>query len=357
MDESVVRSLVSMALETLKEQANGDAVAVIRNSKFHAEYSDHDNWNGGIDYYTLVFELKRRDFLSIEPNREKIASEILEKIKLFSRDDHDIISSCDIKAELEEYFDWMNAIPHTKDSTIKLICEEWELLEAIATGKSYKDEGVEQEYKERHQLICSIAEKTGFEYPITCNSLAEWWVEIRDIGSYADRRAAISKTFSPLIERLRKSEESERVEFADIADGSVAVQKAIEDANLMIGAGNYESAVDRVHTAFHGHLFDLIRRHEIDCTDDDKLPALYSKLHSYYASTLQPPEMADKIRQIIRAGASMVNAVNEIRNNNTVAHPNGQLIQKREAELVIHIVNAVVNYIDSVEQEMIGGNI
>ena len=45
----------------------------------------------------------------------------------------------------------------------------------------------------------------------------------------------------------------------------------------------------------------------------------------------------------------MINAVNELRNNNTVAHPNGQLIQKREAQLVIRMVHAVVDYVEDVE--------
>ena len=45
----------------------------------------------------------------------------------------------------------------------------------------------------------------------------------------------------------------------------------------------------------------------------------------------------------------MVTKINELRNNNTVAHANIQLIQKREAELVIHMINALLNYIEDVE--------
>lgn len=48
--------------------------------------------------------------------------------------------------------------------------------------------------------------------------------------------------------------------------------------------------------------------------------------------------------------SGMMNAVNELRNNNTIAHPNGQLIQAREAQLVIRLVNAVVDYIEEVEK-------
>ena len=48
----------------------------------------------------------------------------------------------------------------------------------------------------------------------------------------------------------------------------------------------------------------------------------------------------------------MINAVNELRNNNTIAHPNGYLIQKREAQLVIRLVNAIIDYIKDIEDSI-----
>ena len=51
----------------------------------------------------------------------------------------------------------------------------------------------------------------------------------------------------------------------------------------------------------------------------------------------------------MRSGAGIITAVNELRNNNTIAHPNGSLIQEREARLVIKFVNAAVDYIEDVE--------
>ena len=46
----------------------------------------------------------------------------------------------------------------------------------------------------------------------------------------------------------------------------------------------------------------------------------------------------------------MVTKINELRNNNTVAHANTQLIQKREAELVIRMLNALWDYIEDIEK-------
>lgn len=55
---------------------------------------------------------------------------------------------------------------------------------------------------------------------------------------------------------------------------------------------------------------------------------------------------------ILRSAGGMVTTVNELRNNNTVAHPNGNLIQKREAQLVIRLVNAIIDYVEDIEKSI-----
>lgn len=138
--------------------------------------------------------------------------------------------------------------------------------------------------------------------------------------------------------------------FNSFASRSDAIKKAIEGTEIFIKEGKYDSAVDRVHTAFHGYLRKLLTDHQIPFAREDTLSILYNKLHDFYGKTIQPPDVAEKIKKIMRSGMGMVNAINELRNQNTIAHPNGALIQKREAQLVIRLVNAMVDYIESVEQ-------
>ncbi|WP_367657646.1 abortive infection family protein [Dialister invisus] len=58
---------------------------------------------------------------------------------------------------------------------------------------------------------------------------------------------------------------------------------------------------------------------------------------------MQPQKLAAQIKTTVRSAIGVVDSVNELRNNNTVAHSNGELIQKREAQLVIRLVNTVEN--------------
>lgn len=186
---------------------------------------------------------------------------------------------------------------------------------------------------------------------MTCSSLAEWWIEIKEIGGYAARRAHIDQLFAPLIKLLTESDVSPTIDFSRIATRSGTISKAIEDANVFIRDGRYDSAVDRVHTAFHGYLRQLLSDHGEQSSTEDSLPALFSRLHIHYACHIQPIDVAERVKGVLRSAGGMINTVNELRNNNTIVHPNSQLIQKREARLVIRLISAISEYLEDLESQ------
>lgn len=346
------RDLTSLALRLLQEQGNSQAAFVIKNSTLRVELNEHDNWNGGIDYWDIIFELKYRDYKTILKQKNEIEAELDKTLSEFHSDGRDLIANVLIRPIIERLIDWRAVLPETKESVIQLIKDEQTLLTEIATGKSYKDPGVEESYQERHQHIVHISTKAGFEYPVTANSLAEWWIYIRETGGYSERRAHISQLFAPVLKLLNESDDSANVDFSRIASRSGTVKKAIDDADVFIREGKYDSAVDRVHTAFHGYLRKLLNEHGESNTADDSLPGLFARLHIYYGSAIQPADVGERVKLILRSAGGMVTAVNELRNNNTVAHPNGNLIQKREAQLVIRLVNAIIDYIEDIEKSI-----
>lgn len=174
-DNSVYwKNLTSVALRSLQERGEKDAVFVIKNSLLDVELNNHDNWNGGIDYWDIVFQLKYRDYTTIVSKKNEIEAILDNTLSEFHSDDRDLIANVIIKPFIERIIDWQAILPATKDTVIKLIEQEKTLLTEIATGRSYKEAGVEEKYQEQHRTICSLADKAGFDYPVTCNSLAEW---------------------------------------------------------------------------------------------------------------------------------------------------------------------------------------
>lgn len=347
------KDLVSMAQRILYDQGEYEAVSVIKNGELDVQFNAHDNWNGGIDYWDIVFRLKYRYYIALS-DRSELERILDETLSTFHKDESNQIANVLIEPVVERQIDWKSILPRNKSTTLVLIQEERDLLLSIATGKkSFKEDGIEELYSNRHREIITIAKKAGFDYPITTASLVEWWAEVKKMATYAERRDYISKLFSPLLTQLQESEEeSGNLDFQPIANRSVTIQKAVEDAEVFIREGRFDSAVDRIHTVFHGYLRQLLSEHNVEYTRDDDIRALYSKLHHYYGSHIQPQDVAERIFNLLRSGNVMINAVNELRNNNTIAHPNGALIQKREAKLVIDMVHAIIAYIEDIEYSL-----
>ena len=51
------------------------------------------------------------------------------------------------------------------------------------------------------------------------------------------------------------------------------------------------------------------------------------------------------MKTTIRSSNGMINALNEVRNRHSLAHPNINLIGKNEAKLIIGITSAITDYI------------
>ena len=196
-DMSYWKALASNALRKFQEEHNYEAVQIIKNSKLRVELNNHDNWNGEIDYWDLIFELKYRDYVKIDARKNELETDLTEMLETFHKDDYNPIANVLIQAAIEQYIDWQAVLPETKQSTLSLIAEEQKLLEAIATGKSYKEEGIEEYFQQLHAKILYISRQAGFEYPITCRTLPEWWSQIKDVGGYSDRRVYISQLYFP----------------------------------------------------------------------------------------------------------------------------------------------------------------
>ena len=60
------KNLASMAYRRLIEQNNEIAAAVIKNGTMDIWLDSHDNWNGGIDYWTIVFILEYRGRIQLD---------------------------------------------------------------------------------------------------------------------------------------------------------------------------------------------------------------------------------------------------------------------------------------------------
>ena len=127
---------------------------------------------------------------------------------------------------------------------------------------------------------------------------------------------------------------------------AATVQRAIQDAEALIRSSGPTSAVDRLHTALHGHLKHLCQEAGIPLSDDAAITAVWSTLINQHPALQIPEPRREEIKKVLRSASGMIDAVNTIRNRASAAHANEELLSDHEAWLVVNLCRTLLQYLD-----------
>jgi hypothetical protein len=127
---------------------------------------------------------------------------------------------------------------------------------------------------------------------------------------------------------------------------SAVVEDALNQAETLIGKHGAGSALDRVHTAFHAYLESKCRTVGPGVSEDAPITTLFSYLRQHHpALAIADPQEKQKVESIFRGLSKIIDAVNDLRNTKSLAHPNSVLADA-EATLAVNVVRAMLRYVD-----------
>jgi Abortive infection C-terminus len=139
---------------------------------------------------------------------------------------------------------------------------------------------------------------------------------------------------------------------ADVASPALAitsdvVEEALRNAETLIGIHGPASGLDRVHTALHGYLLSACAKAGIPVKRNSAVTELFARLREQHpALAISDPQEKQRIDQILRGMARIIDALDPLRNMKTLAHPN-PLLSDAEAMLAINLVRTMLRYLDS----------
>lgn len=128
---------------------------------------------------------------------------------------------------------------------------------------------------------------------------------------------------------------------------SAVVRQALVDAENLIRTSGPASAVDRVHTALHGHMNALCAEVNIVLPDRPTLQIAVKKLRENHPRLAPTGQRADEVSRVLYSMAATLDALTTLRNNASPAHPNDALLGDQEALLAINAARTIFAYIDS----------
>jgi hypothetical protein len=125
------------------------------------------------------------------------------------------------------------------------------------------------------------------------------------------------------------------------------VRRAIDDVQTLLDKGGPTSAVDRIHTTLHGHLQYLCEEAGIEYDREDTNVALLKKLRQQHPRLQNLGSREQDITKILNAFGSVLDSLNPVRNNASIAHPNKELLGPGEAQLVVNAGRTLLTYLDA----------
>jgi hypothetical protein len=144
--------------------------------------------------------------------------------------------------------------------------------------------------------------------------------------------------------RLAARLEATVVQFDRPAIDSVVVLRALDDAETLLQTSGPISAVDRMHTAVHGYLRTACDQAVIQYSADASTVALWKLLRERHPQFQTLGPRGQDVERVLNACASILDAMNPIRNRASVAHANAELLDRDEALLMVNVARALVGY-------------
>jgi hypothetical protein len=136
------------------------------------------------------------------------------------------------------------------------------------------------------------------------------------------------------------------VKIAQLQTTSALVVRALADAEKLLNSSGATSAVDRVHTALHGYMKSIASDEGLTAPDDASLTQLFRLLRNTHPRLQDLGTRSEDIAKALQGLASVIDALNPLRNKASVAHPNTELLAEPEALLVVNSVRTILNYLD-----------
>ena len=143
-----------------------------------------------------------------------------------------------------------------------------------------------------------------------------------------------------------EEEEDVRVAPPKVRTSSNFVDIALRDAETLIKSSGAPNALDRAYTAFHAYLREASEDAKITVAEDADITTLFGQLRDKHPKLKIVDRQADKMMvDILRGFARAIDALNPVRNNKSMAHPN-PLLDPPEAMLAINAIRTMLHYLD-----------
>lgn len=348
-DQAKLKTLIFNAQRLLRHRGHEDAARILTSTNFEI----WDCTNSFSDEFSILYAEVPLDvyesFCVGQAGRKEdfvLIAEVFQELGTFIR-----FIACEMK--LEKTPSAMELLKLTLGDILKLVNEY------IGVNGGYLGDFTYRTHREFYPQFCNIEIDTS-DYSGTTRerfikilqgSNSETQAKIirgvikkYPVASEPQRTQQLFDYFNSLASRLGGET---AIPTPDLAAAGEVLKRALGDAETLIQQSGAVSAVDRIHTALHGYLIAICNKSGIGYEANASLTRLFRSLREQHPVLAQAGAGSEEISRILQACATIMDALNPLRNRLSVAHPNEQLLGNEEAMLVVNITRTLLRYLDA----------
>jgi len=137
------------------------------------------------------------------------------------------------------------------------------------------------------------------------------------------------------------------IESPSLPHSSEAVRGALMDALEIIRLRGPSRGFDRLHTAFHGYLIHAARDSGIAVSPEASVAALFKALRLNHSALGDRGSWSTETTKLMNSMANIVDILSPLRNSNSAAHPNDEILPQAEAGLYVNAVYTLFHYLEA----------
>lgn len=356
--ERELKTIISMIIQDLRKKKYSQIIDFIKKTDPKLEYVMSDNWNGHRDFYNLIFYIEYDFYEEISKKKQEYENIILAALNNFYNDEQDIISEIKICPQIKQYIDW-DAIStdENKESLIKKIIEEKNILVDIATGKIQIQE-VNDDYIKKHCYLIDILKKICLEHVNNYNDLWAWFNDYKklDLTTYKSRRDFLNELYNPLIENIMNSNACRHDVMIELETPLIKTINSDYIKNLSdralrdIENGELDSSITKCRTLLEEIFCYVIELNNQEPCENGSIGDLYKQVKTFY-SMHQQKDVDKRINMLLSGLEKIIASIAEMRNNSSDAHGKGSKrinIEEHHARLLLNASIMMSEFILSV---------
>jgi hypothetical protein len=148
-----------------------------------------------------------------------------------------------------------------------------------------------------------------------------------------------------LLEVINRIESEGEVNLEELNGTYDVINQALHDSEILIRNSNPSSGIDRIVTALHGYMENVLISENIAFKEDTSITGLYKIIRDNHSAFQISGHREEDISRILKTLSSIIDTLQPIRNRASLAHPN-ELLEKPESLLVINTTKTIIQYFE-----------